>query len=337
MKNKTFIQFMKSGTLFPMFRSMRMLPAYYRVVWLASAARHGYLRALANGPKTLDALAPEMAPKPEHRDALESWLGIGISVGELALDTNGYRLKGFMARKLSKIELDAFSAIIEEVATLHHRLIMETPARIKRGDGWSIEDQDGELIARSSRITEPIGFEAVDEVVNTSGKQRLLEIGAGSGVYIRYATEKNPDLTAQGLELQADVAEMANQNLKGWGVNGRAKVDFCDVRQYKADSEYNVVTLQNNIYYFPVDERVELFQHLKSFLKPGGKLLVTTGCQNGSVTIRALDLWSASTEGCGRLPAPEELVGQLKDAGFGQVKKRNLMPGDSYYVFVATA
>ncbi len=77
----------------------------------------------------------------------------------------------------------------------------------------------------------------------------------------------------------------------------RAKVDFCDVRQYDADSEYDVVTLQNNIYYFPVDERVKLFQHLRSFLKSGGKLLVTTGCRDGSTMMRVLDLWSAATEG----------------------------------------
>jgi hypothetical protein len=50
--------------------------------------------------------------------------------------------------------------------------------------------------------------------------------------------------------------------------------------------------------------------------------------------MRALDIWSANTEGCGRLPQVEELEGQLAEAGFGEVHSRRLMPGSSYFAFV---
>jgi SAM-dependent methyltransferase len=278
----------------------------------------------------------EMATDPAHRDALAAWLELGVRLKEIDRGPNGYRLRGFLAKKLSLDEMDALAAILEEVAELHHKFIFETPARIREGRRWSIEDQDGELVARSSRITELLGCEAVDDVIDCSVPQRLLEVGAGSGIYIRYAAEQNPALTAVGLELQPDVAEMANRNLDTWGLEDRAHVDLCDVRHYEADAGFDIVTLQNNIYYFPVRERVELLQLLGSFLKPGGKLLVTTGCRGGSPTMHVLDIWSASTEGCGRLPTPDELESQIREAGFAEVRKRNLMPGDSYYAFVAT-
>ena len=52
--------------------------------------------------------------------------------------------------------------------------------------------------------------------------------------------------------------------------------------------------------------------------------------------MHALDLWSASTEGCGRLPYVEELRQQLSQAGFTSVRARKLMPGESYYAFSGT-
>lgn len=49
-----------------------------------------------------------------------------------------------------------------------------------------------------------------------------------------------------------------------------------------------------------------------------------------------LNLWSAATYGCGRLPFPEELESQLFRAGYSTVDIKSLMPGDSYDMFVAT-
>ena len=51
--------------------------------------------------------------------------------------------------------------------------------------------------------------------------------------------------------------------------------------------------------------------------------------------MEALNLWSATTEGCGSLPTPEELTGQLRAAGFTDVTARRLIPGESYYSFTA--
>ena len=336
MKLKTLMLFLKGGVFLTLLRSARLLPSYYRVIWLAAGARHGLLRTLAEGPKPLDALALEMAPDPKHRDALEAWLGLGVRLREIACDAGGYRLSGFLAGKLSREEMDALAAVLEEAADLHHKLILDTPARLKEGRCWSFDEQDGALIARSSRITEPIGFEALDEVIDKNLPQRLLEVGAGSGIYIRYAAEQNPRLTALGLERQADVATMANENLDKWGLKDRAHVELRDVRQHESSPEFDIVTLQNNIYYFPVDERVELFRHLRSFLKPGGKLLVTTACRGGTATTQVLDIWSSGTEGCGRLPTTGELETQLMQAGFARVRKRNPIPGESYCAFVAT-
>jgi hypothetical protein len=50
------------------------------------------------------------------------------------------------------------------------------------------------------------------------------------------------------------------------------------------------LSLKNNIYYFPFEERVSLLRHLKKFIKPGGFLLLTTCCQGGNLGIEVLNL-----------------------------------------------
>ena len=145
---------------------------------------------------------------------------------------------------------------------------------------------------------------------------------------------RNPSLTALGMELQPAVAEMARTNLRSWGLEGRIKVEDGDFRAKSYGEEFDIATLYNNIYYFPVEDRVALFERV-SFLRPGGFLLLTTCCQGGSLGVEALNLWGAATNGAGRLPAEEELVNQLRQAGYSTIKIRNLIPGDRFVSFQA--
>jgi SAM-dependent methyltransferase len=259
----------------------------------------------------------------------------GARVGELRLEDDRYSLRGLLARGLAQPKNDAIAAILEEVATLHHTLVLDTPRRLACGQRFTLADQDGVLIARSSPLVRPFVHEAIDEVVPRRGACRLLEVGAGSGTYIRHAAERNPELKALGLELQPEVAEFANANLHEWGVSKRAHVDKGDVRERTPEPVFDIVTFHNNIYYFPVDERVAVLRHAQAFLKPGGTILLTTACSGGGPVGVGLDIWSAGTERCGRLPAPEELVAQMRAAGFVDARTRSLVPGDSYNAFFA--
>jgi len=113
------------------------------------------------------------------------------------------------------------------------------------------------------------------------------------------------------------------------------QVETGDIRAKKPDELFDIATLYNNIYYFPVEERVALLKHIAGFLKPGGFLLLTTCCQGGSLGVEALNLWGAATRGAGRLPAESEMIGQLREAGYSTVKAKNMLPGDKFVAFQA--
>jgi SAM-dependent methyltransferase len=153
---------------------------------------------------------------------------------------------------------------------------------------------------------------------------------------MRHAAERNPGLTALGLELQPDVAARATENVKAWGLQSRIAVEACDVRAREPVAEFDVATLNNDIYYFPVGERARVLAHVRKFLRPGGRLLVTTACRGGNPGMTVLNLWGAATEGAGRLPDVDEMQRQLGEAGFAGVRTLRLIPGQAYYAFVAT-
>jgi hypothetical protein len=93
--------------------------------------------------------------------------------------------------------------------------------------------------------------------------------------------------------------------------------------------------LSNNIYYFPVESRVSLLQHIRQFIEPGGFLLLITCCQGGSLGVEILNLWGAATLTGGRLPSKHELIRQLHHAGFQDVQTIRLIPGEEFFAFKA--
>lgn len=307
----------------------------YRAGFLAAAGSSGLLQRLAEGPVPLGQLADALGIGPAAWPALQEWLEIGVRTGLLSRDETGYTLRGRFARALARPGNDDLLAMLTEIVELHHRLVVETPSRLRGERPFTLADQDGALIARSSRLMEPLVHEAVAEVIPRQGSVRLLEVGCGSGAHIRFAAERNPRLRALGIELQPEVARLAEENLAAWGLADRVRVDRGDVRNRIAEPEFDVVTLHNNIYYFPVEERPDVLAQLRGFLRPGGRLLCTTACRGRSAEMAALSLWGAATEGCGRLPRPGELVEQLQSAGYQGITARNLLaPFDEFYAFM---
>lgn len=329
-----FLTLLKEGKLQAALKTNALYKPFYTLSYLAALKQCGAMDRLASGPTLFEDLAAIYAGNAKTREALESWLQMGCSLKLLALTDQGYMLTG-LARKLSKPENDATLALLQEVGSLHYRLIMETPEKIRKGELWQLDDQDGALTARSSRALEPFVLEAIKRYLPRSQPCKLLEIGCGSGIYIRHAARHNPLLTAVGLELQEDVARVARAHMKDWDLSDHVRIETGDIRTFAASPDFDIVTLHNNIYYFAVEERVRILARMREFLKPEGTLLLTTCCQGGNPGIEALNLWGASNAHGGRLPEKTEMIDQLKQAGYSNVDTLRLIPGDRFYAFSA--
>ena len=329
-------QVAKSGRMGALRSLAGVMSEYTRACFLVAAAHAGVLRSLAGGPLSLEQLAARLGAREGAQAELAAWLDVGVSVGELGVGPHGYRLEGALARAVADAENDDVLAMLEELTDLHQRLVFDAPGLVQRSERLSLSDQRGDVVARSSRMLEPFVRAALERVVPKRGAFRVLEVGCGSGTYLRHMTEQNPELQVVGLELQPVVAEQARENLRRWGVSQRADVCTEDVRDRKPDGSFDLVTLHNNIYYFRVDDRAQLLAHLRGFLRPRGTLLCTTATRGGSPSVSVLNLWGALTEGCGPLPTPEELCATLRQAGFADASSENLAaPFEQFHAFYA--
>jgi len=327
---------MKGSKLLLLLRFKMLFTSFYRLCFLASMADSIILKKLSQGPVLPENLTQSFTKGPCNGNAAEAWLRLGARLGLLKQNDKGYSLKGFMARKMAAPGNDAIRALVCEVASLHHLYIMQTPLKIEQGTAWKPGDQNGkydDLIARSSRTLEPFLFELIDHIFPESEPCRLLEVGCGHGGYIIHAAAMNTRLNAVGLELDSHVVETARRNIQIMGMQDRVEIVAEDVRNYQAFELFDMLTLYNNIYYFPLEERIELLRQLRRLLKPNGKILIATGCMNGSIEFELVNLIHGSTDGWGRLPHKEEMLQQLSEAGFEHNSAINIVPGNKYYAF----
>lgn len=326
---------LRTGTAPSLLAMSGLIKAYYKVLWLGTAARCGVLAQLSRRPQDAASLASALGLPDDSADTLAAWLDLGASVGLLATLGGRYRLRG-LALALSRTSNDALAAFVTELTVLHHPLATEAIDRLRDSRPLQIADADAELIARSSRISDPFLAAAIERVVPPEGPVRLVEVGCGSGAHIRTAAALNPALTARGLELQEGAAALATRNIADWGLAGRVTIEVADVRAIKGAADADLVTLHQNIYYFPVGERVDLLRHLGGFLAPGGRLLVTTICRGSAPTAAGLDLWCASTRDADRLPSASELLQQVRDAGYRDAESVPLTPDGLLCAVVGT-
>jgi SAM-dependent methyltransferase len=324
---------MTSGQSSLLFGLLKTGNEFYRASFISAALSRGVYENFIDGKASFEHLCEKM--DVSNREGLRAWLELGVSLGELKRTGDQYQIKGKISRALLDPANDAFKALLEEVVSYHYVYVMDAPAMLRKHQWFPFDTVPGELVARSSRVSELFIFEAVDAAIPPQGDFQLLEVGCGSGIYIQRACTRNPELRAVGLELQEKVAAVARRNIQAWGLEGRATIEHADVRDYSTSQKFDLVTLHQNIYYFPVQEREDLFRHIKAYLKPGGQVLLTTVCQGGGPGIQGLNIDLSMTEGFSPLPDADQLCRQLEAAGFLEVKARRLVPLESLWAFRA--
>ena len=327
------VRYLLDASPLPLYRVVRNLEGFYRAGFVSTAASEGVLTLLSDGPRTTAQICEALALGEDH-GPMESWLDLGVSLGELRKNATGYRIRGSLSRELSDPANGTALAFFQARVHVLNQFVLQTPALLREGKRLTPDPAHGELVARSSRTVEPLIFAIVDELVPRQGAMDLLEVGCGSGTYIRHACARNPDLRVVGLELTSQIAGFARENLAAGGLTERTSIHDTDVREFHAEESFDLVTMYNLIYYFPLAERTDLLRHLHSLVRPGGRLALATLTQARDASTLTMDLWSSMSEGGGPLPRADELKDRFTEAGFDQVVARKLLP--NFWLYIAT-
>lgn len=307
-----------------------------RLHFLRAAADLGLLKVLKT-PSRLEDIARQLGA--ERTELLDGLLDLGVSVGELTGRDGVYGLKGKRARLLADEDADAYAAYLQEALSYHGSVYEALDARIKGAPLGDYLTATADLVARSSRTLEPLMRDFVRAAVRSRHPHRLLEIGCGSGVYLRHAAEAAPGLTGTGIDLHEAAVRQARENLRAWGLSARFDVRRSDIRSPETDlgGPYDMATLYNNLYYFPPDGRTALFRTIRPLLADNGTLAIVSLMRGASVASRNFDVVLRSTQGCYALPDAQETARQLAAADFRDVEVRIIMPSAHFAGLLARA
>ena len=308
---------------------------FVRLHYLAVATDLGLLQELGQRPATAEELGVRLAIG--NRPLLEAFLALGQSLGELRCRAGRWALHGLRSTALAAPGADTMRAMVQEAIAYDAAVYAGLAAHLRGAPPGGYLDQTGAVIARASRLVEPVLAPLLRWVVAERHPRRVLDVGCGTGVYLVHAaTAGDPQLTGLGIDLDAAVVELARQRLTSAGLAARFQVRHADVRGVELPvASFDLVLLLQNLYYFAEEERAGLLRRLQGLLAPGGVLLLASLFAGRSLAAAHYDLLFRATAGCGPLPHRQQLERQLRDAGFTTTRWLQLIPFGSFHAVVA--
>jgi 2-polyprenyl-3-methyl-5-hydroxy-6-metoxy-1,4-benzoquinol methylase len=324
---------MKIPGLFPLMKDWQ---AFVRVHFIFAALESGLLGALSV-PSTRDVLLQKLNVKrPEILDAL---LDVGLSARELAYKNGSYNIKGKRSKAVVGHQGDLLSAMIQANVTYYSSVYRNAADRMLGAPLGDDLEKIGEVVARFSKIAEPIlrNFTAV--IVSKKKSLRALDVGCGSGVFLQGIFHANSNATGIGIDIDAAVVEQAKQNIRNWGLSDKFTIiagDICSPPE-AIEGSFDLITLYNVLHYFDSEKRIELLQTIRSMLAPDGTVAIATFLQSKGKDLGAanLNMVNSSLRGLAPLPDLIEMTTELKQSGFYRIKTQRLIPGSTFYGIVA--
>jgi len=329
----SFLRIMKMPGLYPIMKDWQ---AFIRMHFIFSAYESGLLKALVT-PHDRNTLIKELDVKrPELLDAL---LEVGLAAKELEMKNGLYRIKGKRSKAITGINGDMLSAMIQANVTYYSDAYRNAARRIHGGELGDDLDKIGNLVARFSKIVEPIIKNFIAGIVQGRNPLRVLDVGCGSGVLLKSTYEANENAMGIGIDIDETVVRQAKENISKWGLSDRFEIRHGDIRQISGEiaGSFDVVTLYNLLYYFDQEARLGLLNILREVLSPMGVLAVAMSFHSKGRDIGSanLNMVNSSLKGLTPLPALDDIKTALKKCGFSKIEVHRFMPGSTFFGIVA--
>lgn len=315
---------------------MKDWQALIRMHFILAAYESGLLRELAV-PCTRQTLVEKLDVK--RPDLLDALLDVGLAIRELGIKDHLFFIKGKRSKAVMADRGDMLAALIQANLTYYSDAYRHAANRLKGEELGDDLDRIGDLVARLSRIGEPILKDFLTGIISGRNPLRILDVGCGSGIFLHSAFRTNRNATGIGLDADEAVVRQARSNLSEWGLNDRFRILSGDIRNLPEQiaGPFDLIALFNILYYFSERERTELIRNLHAMLSPQGVLAVAMNCDSRGKDPGAanLNMVNCSLKGLTRLPDLNDLVSLLKGCGFRRIDTHHLIPGSTFYGIVA--
>lgn len=253
-----------------------------------------------------------------------------------------YANSAWSAKWLVRDATLSVAAGVEYWGILFERFWHRLPDAIRTGRHadlytW-IEDQPEasrafqEWMVAAARIT---GAEVVSSISLPPDARHVLDIGGGHGMYSVALCRRYPQLKATIFD-SPRALEAAREHIAAEGMSGRIDTEAGDFLTGSLGHGYDVVLLINIVHGFTAEQNAALLRRVSAALRPGGIVVVSE--QVAGQTRRSAGGQIAELLGLayflllgGQIYEARVITGWLHAAGFGNVRRRNLLrtPGNS--------
>ncbi len=329
---------------------MNRIPSKWRerelLQTLASFSRAHLLRigiqldlfAALRQPKTAKQLAQDSRFAP---DLLEAWLRAAEHHGLIRMvreRDHAYQIDGLARWLLELPDPAPLVALLEETIEGYGPIFERMPDLIAGGERPEFRSPTASRrAAEISRLVEQQALDALGRIPGVHGARRLLDVGCGYGGYLVGMLRRYRDAHGVGIDQDPEIAEIAASNLQAADLSRRSQIRIGDFMSMDLGAGcYDLILLNNNLYYFAPKLRRSLFDRIFSRLVAGGVLAIQTAVVSEhfiarftglSANTAAFDLYLRAHENLFALPDPRELHADLRAAGFESVAETAFLPG----------
>lgn len=314
----------------------RTLASFARVHLLRSGLELGLFEALRE-PKNANQLAREARLAP---DLLQAWLYAARAQGLIGLARErdeAYQIGGMVRWMLDSPGAEALRALVDH-AVVDQGPVFERMKELLHGGerpefGANDEAQRAAAAARSIELR---ALEALSRIPGARGAKRVLDIGCGHGAYLIGLLLRYRDVHGVGVERNADVAADAQRRLRDAELERRAEVRVGDFMSLALPGAFDLILLNNNLYYFAPGEVEPLLARVRDLLGPGGVVAIQVPVVSDHPAAHwtgqraqtaAFDLFLRAHQNLYGLPDLAELHATLHGLAFGAVGETAFLPG----------
>lgn len=317
---------------------MRDWTPFLRMNFLHAAVSSGLLAALGNGATRESLIHRLDVKRPELLDAL---LDMGTALKELGCENGTYTLRGKRSKTMLTPGGDTLAALVEANVTYYSDAYRRLGDRMRGAPLGEDLDAIGEVVARFSKIGEPILESFIRTLVSRSGEVRMLDVGCGSGYVLKTAWRSNSKAAGIGIDLDGNVVRQAQANLKQWELPDRFQILEGDIGTVDENmlGRFDVITAFNLLYYMDPDHQTDFLRRMRRLLSPGGRLAIANNFESKGRDLAAanLNVVNASLAQLNPLPCLDAVRDLLKNCGFERIEVTRFMPRGEFYGIVAVA
>ena len=313
-------------------RIMQLSTAYWASQTLLTANRLGVFDALADGPLTAAEAANRL-----HLDPRMTALFLNACVGIGLCDKDGERYansaaSAFFLASGGPAPMHNSIRFMDDLyptwGRLEEALKTGEPVRTAATYLGTDEAQTRHFVHSMHERALAIG-RSLPDVVDLSGRRRMLDVGGGPGTFSALLTARYPGLKAEVLELTG-VADVAEDLLAATGAAERVSMRRGDYHTSAFGEGYDVVLMCGMFHRESEQSCRRLVAKAQASLLPGGLLVVSdVFADAGGATPEFAALFGITmmlTAPDGGMHADADVADWLREAGFASVERRPFPP-----------